>query len=415
MRLTKIGNNRNPLDEAIATGCLASNPYPIYARIRRQAPVLWSERWNCWVLSRHGDVVAALKDVDHFSSVGRTVRALKANLSETERARVQPLIDHYSKGLIHSDPPDHRRMRRIVQGSFTPRTLEKLRPEVYKIVNELLDKAEPRGRLEAVNELTFQLPVRVIAELLGVSADMREQIKTWSVGVTEFMATPNPGIEVAERSQKALLELRDFFAGEFEQRRQHPGDDLISLLINAADEGDCLTEEELQSTCVTILIGGHETTTSLSASAILELARRPALRDTLRDQPDRMPLAVEEFLRLEPPFQRILRVVKKPTKAFGENFEAGQLVTLLLGSANRDETVFNNPDELDLDRGNRKHLAFGHGIHFCLGAGLARLEVPILLECLLKRFPNFTLNEGEPAWHDGMIRCLQKLPIRLEP
>lgn len=306
-------------------------------------------------------------------------------------------------------------MRRIVQGSFTPRTLEKLRPEVYKIVNELLDKAEPRGRLEAVNELTFQLPVRVIAELLGVSADMREQIKTWSVGVTEFMATPNPGIEVAERSQKALLELRDFFAGEFDQRRQHPGDDLISLLINAADEGDCLTEEELQSTCVTILIGGHETTTSLSASAILELARRPALRDTLRNQPDRMPLAVEEFLRLEPPFQRILRVVKKPTKAFGENFEPGQLVTLLLGSANRDETVFNNPDELDLDRGNRKHVAFGHGIHFCLGAGLARLEVPILLECLLKRFPNFTLNEGEPAWHDGMIRCLQKLPIRLEP
>ena len=406
-------SDTNPLDPAIASGDLERNPYPIYAQLRRDHPILRSERWNCWVLSRHEEVAAVLKDTDHFSSVGRVVRSLHRELSPEEQEEVRPLIDHYSSGLINSDPPDHTRMRKLVQGSFSPRTLKQLKPQVADIVDELLDRAEATGKIEAVENFTFQVPVRVIAEMMGVPVSMRERFKEWSVETTEFMATPRPTLEVARRSQKALLELRSFFAGQFEERRQQPGEDVISLLVSATDEGEKLTEEELQSTCVTILIGGHETTTSLLASALWILAGDPDLRSHMRNHPDEWPAFVEEVLRMEPPFQRILRVVNEPTEILGQRMEAGDSVMLLLGSANRDENVFEEPDTFRPDRGSRKHVSFGHGIHVCLGAGLARLEAPIALQRFVERFPEFYAESDTPAWHDGMIRGLTRLPLRL--
>ena len=412
--MTTTSPDANPLDAAIASGDLERHPYPVYARLRREHPILRSERWNTWVVSRHNEVTSALKDSAHFSSVGRVVRSLRRELSPEEREEVRPLIDHYSQGLINSDPPDHSRMRKLVQGSFSPKTLERLKPHVGEIVEELLDQAEAAGRMEAVEDFTFQVPVRVIAELLGIPVSMREQLKEWSVRVTEFMSSPRPTLEVARRSQDALMELRAFFAEQFEERRRNPGDDVISLLVSATDEGDKLSEEELQSTCVTILIGGHETTTSLLASALWILGRDPALRARMRKNPAQWPVFVEETLRMEPPFQRILRVVKEPTEILGERLEAGDSLMLLLGSANRDEAVFDDPEAFRLERENRKHVSFGHGMHFCLGAGLARLEAPIALERLLARFPDFAPESDTPEWHDGMIRALAKLPLRLD-
>lgn len=402
------------LDDALATGHMADRPADMYAMLHAGAAhVVFSEFWNAPVLFRYADVMEALRTHDRFSSRGRVVNHLRKAFPVEADGSLRPLADHYSAGLINSDPPDHTRLRRIIRTAFTSSALDRLRPEVTAICDELLDAAAQMGTVDFVRTVAFQLPVTVIATLMGIPVDMRLQFKAWSVGIAEFMSTPNPTLEVMRRSQHALLELRAYFATVFEARRKAPGEDLISLLVLAQDDGTMLTEEELQSTCVTLLIGGHETTTSLLASAAWHIGRAPDVRRALIDQPDLISGAVEEFLRYESPFQRILRVVATPTEFAGEVLAEGDTVVLLLGAANRDPAVFPDPDRLDLRRSPNKHVAFGYGIHHCLGAALARLEAPILLGALLNRFPDYACLTMEPEWHDGMVRSIRKLDVAL--
>lgn len=402
----------NFLDDAIRSGAMRDNPYPVYARLRSEAPLFHSECWDCAVLSRYEDVTAALQNPAQFSSVGRVVNAMRRRFSPTALDDVGPLVQNYSRGLINSDPPDHARMRRLVQSAFVPRVLERLRPQVQAITDELLDRVEPKSKLDIVRDLAFPLPITVIAELLGVPPQMREQFKAWSGGIVEFMATPNPSIETAKRSQRALLELHQFLREVFTQRRREPREDLITALVQASFEGDKLSEEELLSTCTTILIGGHETTTSLLASGVWLLLHHPQALEQLRAAPEGMTVAVEEFLRFEPPFQRILRVAKGDIELHGQTIADGQSVMLLLGAANRDENIFPKAETLDIQRAPNRHIAFGYGIHFCLGAALARLEAPIALNTLLRRAPNLAMAGSNIAWHDGMVRAIPALPVR---
>jgi cytochrome P450 len=403
------------LDTAIADGTIRQNPYPVYSVLRRDDPLCWSEQWGCWVVSRHNDITMLFKDTQHASNAGRVVHAIKNSYSEDDRKRLQPLIDHYSQGLINVDPPDHTRLRRLVQKAFTPRTLDRLRPRIDVIVQELLDNAASKKNIELIHDFAYLLPVTIIAELLGIPSKMHAQFKAWSQGIVAFMATPRPDVDVALSSQKALLELKEYFKEVFAECRKQPREDLISDLVNVHLGNESLTEEELLSTCVTMLIGGHETTTSLLASAMHLIVTKPQLADTLRREPDLMPSAVEEFLRYEPPFQRILRIVREPLELHGKMLEPGDTLMLLLGSANRDPEVFPEPDVFDPRRSPNRHLSFGHSVHFCLGAALARLETPIALSMMMDRFPEASLAVDSVTWQDGMIRCVAALPLNLNP
>lgn len=401
------------LDSARSEGLLEKDPFPVYKALHQSgARHVFSESWSAPVFFKYADVSDILRRPQDFSNRGRVVNHLKQAFPKEALGELKPLADHYSAGLINSDPPDHTRLRRLIQQAFRPRTLERLRPRVDDICTKLVTRLRELGSADFVGEFAFMLPVTVIAEMLGIPHAMRNQFKDWSVRISEFMASPNPPLEAMRRSQDALLELRSYFSTVFDERRQKPGEDVISLLVNAQESGDKLTEEELQSTCVTLLIGGHETTTSLLASSLWLIGTQPPLREDLISHPDLLPSAVEEFLRVQPPFHRILRVAAADMEVAGAPLKKGQTILLLLGAANRDATQFPHPDHTDIRRSPNKHVSFGYGMHHCLGAGLARLEVPAALGHLLRAFPDFEC-EQNPRWHDGMVRSIKRLEIQL--
>jgi len=401
------------LESAISSGALCRDPAPVYAELHaggeRHCHV---PTWGAPVFFKYADVAEILRRPQEFSNRGRVVNHLKKAFPSEASGELKPLADHYSAGLINSDPPDHTRLRRLIQQAFLPRMLERLRPRVDEICASLVSRLRNLGTADFVGEFAFQLPVTVIAEMLGIPHAMRDQFKDWSVRIVEFMASPSPSLEAMRRSQTALLELRAYFSGVFDERRRQPGDDVISILVNAQESGDKLTEEELQSTCVTLLIGGHETTTSLLTNSLWLIGTDPSLRADLHAHPEQLPSAVEEFLRVQPPFHRILRVVAADMQFAGLPLSEGQTILLLLGAANRDPEQFPDPDLLDVRRSPNKHVSFGYGMHHCLGAGLARLEAPAALGHLLRAFPQFEC-EPHPEWHDGMVRAIKRLEVRV--
>ena len=403
----------SPLDEAIAAGQMSRDPYPVYQKLRADHPVCRSERWDCWVLSRHADISAVLQDTKRFSNTARVVNGIRRSFPGESANQLKPIVDHYSKGLINCDPPDHTRTRKMVQATFSPRTVDRLRPHVDSIISELLDRVQSSGKMDVIRDLAYPLPVRVIAELMGIPVEMQDQFKAWSCGTIEFQATPRPTLEVALRSQSQLMELRNYFRSVFAERRKEPREDLISELVNQHLDNQKLSEEELLSACVSILIGGHETTTTLIASGMWLLLNHPQAMRELRDDPSLGLSAMDEFLRFEPPFQRIVRVAMCDMDYQGQPIRQGQTVMLLIGSANRDEAVFPNPEKFDIRRSPNKHVSFGYGVHYCLGAGLAKIEVPAAINALLKRMPNLRLDqEAELKWADGMVRTLTRLPVQ---
>jgi cytochrome P450 len=246
---------------------------------------------------------------------------------------------------------------------------------------------------------------------MGVPPADHGKLKRWSGKIVEFMATPKPAPEVLMSSQDALLALQDYFRSTFRRRRAEPRDDLISALVAAEEAGERLTEEELISTCVTLLIGGHETTTYLISSGVLALIQHPEQLRKLRANPDGARMAVEEMLRYEGPFQRNRRLATEAVELDGHLIEKGQLLVQMLGAANRDPAVFPNPDSFDIERHPNRHVSFGHGPHFCVGAPLARLEAPIAINALLRRLPNLELATDELVWKNTVFRGLERLPV----
>ena len=400
-------------DSAYRSGALRNDPYPVYRELSDSGERhLLSTSWNAVVFFKYSDVSEILRRPNEFSNCGRLVNHLKRAFPDQAAGELKPLADHYSAGLLNSDPPDHTRLRRLIQQAFLPRMLEGLRPRVDEVCASLVSRLRALGTADFIQEFAFQLPVTVIGELLGIPHSMRDQFKDWSTRIVEFMASPNPSIEAMRRSQAALLDLRAYFSSVFEERRKHPGDDVISLLVNAQEAGDKLTEEELQSTCVTLLIGGHETTTSLLASSMWLIGMDANLRADLLAHPELLSSAVEEFLRVQPPFQRIIRVMASDLEFAGLQLRQGQIVSLLLGAANRDGNQFPDPDRVDIRRSPNKHVSFGYGMHHCLGAGLVRIEAPAALGHLLRAFPSFEC-EPDPEWHDGVVRSIKRLEVRV--
>jgi hypothetical protein len=368
------------------------DPYPYYRRLRESAPRYRSRLLGVTVLTRYDDVSSVLRD-PRFSvrrSESRAFRRL--NPFGELSPEFQQMIE---RNLLMLDPPDHTRLRGLVAKAFTPRVVERLRPRIESLVEELLDRVAARGEMELVADFAEPLPVIVIAELLGLPREDRAQFKRWADELA-VLVDPVAIVGGFERVQEAFDEICAYLRGIFAARRAAPRDDLISALVAAEERGDTLSEAELISTLILILGAGHETTTNLLGNAVLALLRHPDERKRLQDEPSLCESAVEEFLRYDSPVQGTDRMAKEDLHVGDARVRAGEFAVLLIGAANRDPARFSEPDRLDLGRPDNHHLAFGQGLHFCLGATLARLETRIAISALLRRFPDFD-GEREPA------------------
>jgi cytochrome P450 len=322
-----------------------------------------------------------------------------------------PLSHH----MLSSDPPDHTRMRRLVSAGFTARRVERLEPRIAAISEELLDAMAAHEEVDLIDHFAFPLPIQVICELLGIPSSDQASFRRWSNTMVTGGLGQDPSRMVELR--EVLEELAAYITALLAAKRRDPGDDLLSALLDVREDGERLTEDELISMVFLMLIAGHETTVNLIANGTYLILTHPDQRDRLVAEPELMPAAIEEFLRFEPPVQTsTYRITAEPVEYAGVTIPAGEPVLISLLSANRDDTVFTDAQRLDVARRDANHLTFGHGIHFCLGAALARLEGRIAIGALLSRYPRLSL-AVEPsalAWRPGLlIRGLEKLPVRL--
>ncbi|HEY7140592.1 MAG TPA: cytochrome P450 [Methylomirabilota bacterium] len=383
------------------------DPYPAYHRLRAEDPV-HRHPLGFYVLTRYDDVAGFLRD-------GRFGKGGYQALFES-RFGSGPDGPWLPMSMLFRDPPDHTRLRALVSKAFTPRVVEGLRAHIQAIVDRLLDGLAGAGRVDVVEALAYPLPVTVISELLGVPAGDSETVKVWSRDVAralDAIALP-VAPEVIERGSRATEEIAQYFRGLVEERRRRPGDDLLSGLVEAEEAGDRLSERELLATCLLLYVAGHETTVNLIGNGLLILLRHPAERRRLEADPGLLPGAIEELLRYDGPVQRVGRMASRDAEIAGVQIPQGSLVLGLLGAANRDPAHFPEPDRLDLGRDQPRHLAFGSGIHYCLGAPLARIEAQVAIGTVLRRFPALALAAERPVWRpSSTLRGLEALTVVL--
>ncbi len=399
------------LDELLASSGFVQDPYPLYRDLRTHRPVHWSDRWGVWVLTRYDDTLAVLRDPKTFSNAGR-FSALLDQLPPDVQPDVEPLRQHYGSGLIQSDPPDHTRLRGLVRLAFTPRAVEGFQGRIQTIVDDLLNRAAAKGQFDLVRDLAYALPVFVISEMLGVPTDDLDRVFSWNADIVGLQATGGASEDHARRAAVATTELESFFGDVIDEHRRHPKPDLLGSLIDAQENGAQLSREELIGTCVTLLLAGHDTTKSLISNGSLLLLQHPAARSRFQEDPEVLATAIEEMLRYESPIQRGWRRVATDVELRGERLKKGDLVYFMFGAANRDPDVFSNPDGFDIERSENRHLAFGYGIHFCIGAPLARLEGSIAMTTLFRQFPNIEMVDTTVEWQPSVhVRCPARLVL----
>jgi cytochrome P450 len=389
----------NPMDPEFV-----ADPYPMYHRLRAEDPVHHSPL-GFWVLTRYPDVMAMLRDP----------RLIKEPIAAFVAARFGMAVPPgLGLSMLDRDPPDHTRLRGLVSKAFTPRALEKLRPGIQQIVDGLLDEAAGRGSMDLIEEFAYPLPVRVICEMLGVPVKDHERFKAWGLdiarGLDAIMLPPDS--EVGRRSVSGRRALAEYFRELIGERRTAPRDDMLSALIAAEEAGDKLNEEELLATCILLLVAGHETTVNLIGNGTLALLRHPAELRKLRENPGLIGTAIEELLRFDGPVQRTARIPSEDITIGGQTIGKGEMVMPFLGAADRDPSQFPDPDRLDITRADNRHIAFGMGIHFCLGAPLARMEGQIAINTLLARLPKLALATDTPRFRQSLtLRGLETLPV----
>lgn len=399
----------NPLDPAFR-----ADPYPFYDRLRAEAPVYRVSPYQV-VLTRYSDVFATLRSAE----VSRDVEA-NALFDEHDEMVVRRRTRRRgsAKTILNLDPPDHTRLRRLVSKAFTPRAIEALRPRIEAMVDEALDRAAERGEIELIDELAFPVPFQVISELLDMPTDRADELRDWSQALTQALE-PAATMADLDEAEAAVMQLVPYLVEIVEQRRRAPGDDLLSGLLAVEDEGDTLSPAELISFVVLLYVAGHETTVNLIGNGTLALLRHPDELALWRRDPSLDANAVDELLRFDGPVQHTVRVAMQPMRfegADGEDVvvEPGQTMITVLGAANHDPAVFDDPHALRLRRENAgRHTAFSAGIHYCLGASLAKLEAGIAISRLIRRFDTIEL-AGEPHWRDRLtIRGVDRLPLSL--
>jgi cytochrome P450 len=386
-----------------------ANPYHVYAELRRLAPVVYDEGTDHWLVSRYDDVSGLLRD----RRFGRTYLHVATHGEmgrPDDQAQLGPFWHLIRSGILDMEPPDHTRVRRLISKAFTPRMVESLRPAIERKMGELVDDVRGGGTFDLLQALAEPLPVWVIAELLGVPEADRHRLRPWSADICR-MYELHPTDEDARLSVHACQEFSDYLRTLSRERRADPTGDLVSELALVVDEGDRLTEDELIGTCVLLLNAGHEASVNVTGNGWWALFRNPDELARLRADRSLVPGAIEELMRWDTPLQMFERWVLEDLEVHGVRIPKGAELGLLFGSANRDPSVFASPDRLDLARMPNPHMSFGAGIHFCLGAPLARLELEVSFSTILERIPNLELVE-EPRWKPNyIIRGLQGLRV----
>jgi cytochrome P450 len=381
-----------------------ANPYPLYHKLRELDPVHWSPV-DAWVLTRHVDATAVLRD-PRFSSNPSHLGG--------ERPQVGPRrMD--TKVLLFLDAPDHTRLRSLASKAFTPAVVRRLRPRVEELVAGLLDRVKERGSMDLIADLAYPLPVAVICELLGVPEADRGSFGSWSSDASRLLDRDLDLDEATvERGTAAIVSFTEYFGGLIQQRKQDPRDDLVSGLIAVEEAGERLSWEELFATIILLFLAGHETTVNLIGNGMLALLGHPEQLERLRGDPALGPTAVEEVLRYESPVHVTARIATVDLEAGGVQVRAGEQVIVAVAAANRDPAVFADPDRLDVGRRDNRHLSFSAGMHYCLGAALARLEGEVAFGALLREFKTIELADPEPSLRDHFVlRGLRSLPLRL--
>jgi cytochrome P450 len=385
-----------------------------YARMREDSPIHLQPGLDgetpIWFVTRYEDVVTVLSDNERFV-VDVKLALTEEELRAMDEASPLPNDDRINTSLLTMDGENHRRLRQLVAQAFTPRMVDRLRPRIHEIADDLVDRVAAEGRMELVDDFAFTLPITVIAELLGIPVEDRDRFRVWS---NSFLLPPLTD-ELREQFLRHTDEFVAYLDELFAKRRAEPSDDLVSALVQAEEHGDRLSENELYSMTVLLIVAGHETTVSLITNAVLALLGQPDELERLKADPSLMRTAVEELLRYDSPVERtIARWVTEDTQLGGHAIARGNLVIAVVGSANRDDAQFPAADVLDLGRAENRHVGFGRGPHFCLGAPLARLETEIALETLLRRLPNLRLDiaEDDLYWRPiPLFRSLAALPV----
>jgi len=388
------------------------DPHATWQRLREQSPVAWCRGFGAWLLTRYDDCDRVLRDGNFTTDRNQTALVRMIRYLGRNNADFLALLDG---NLLMIDGADHRRLRGLVSQAFTPRRVAKLRPRVEAMVDELLDEAADEDEIDLVARIAHRVPVGVIGELLGVPLDDRDKFLHWSTGMIGLL-DPLQGSGGAAPMMDAIRSLNDYFRPLLAERRAAPRDDLLSAMIAAEDEGQTLDEADLLALASLLLVAGHETTSNLIGNAVVALLQHPGERKRLTDDLALLPSAIDEFLRFDSPIILTDRAVIEECEIGGRRIKAGQLVMIGLAAANRDPARFEDPHRLDLGRADNRHLAFGHGNHFCLGSQLARLEAEVVLGALLRRFPDFEGPSEPPDWHRSMLlRGPVALPLRLVP
>ena len=393
-----------------------ANPFPEFARLRAEDPVHWSPAMKAWIITRHADVKNVALNNRQISA-DRLTPFFKTN-PEYQRGSIDSLVRYLNHWMVFRDPPDHTRLRRLFNKAFTPTSVSNLRPSIENIVAHLIDGMEAKARrgetVDYIADFAYPLPASVIMDLLGVPRTDLGRVKLWSDDIALFIGTAQVAGNKYLRAESGAKAMSDYFRSLVEARTAEPHDDMISHLVLARDDRDALTTDEIIGTCILLLFAGHETTTNLIGNGFLYSMRHRDQWERLVADPSLAGSAVEEYLRYDGPSGALARVAAADLEMGGKTIREGQRLFAFMNSANRDPEAFADPDRFDISREPNVHLTFGHGIHFCLGAPLARLEAQIAATRLAERLPDVRLSGGDPEWHDSLIlRGVKRLPVQL--
>lgn len=398
-------------DHDILAPALVVDPYPYFHELLEHEPVHWNERYKAWVVTRFDDVSALFRDPRISSD---RISSFLARLDAEEAEQLDPVFSVLAKWMVFQDPPSHTRLRKLVARAFTVRSVERLRDDVQEVIDELIQEIGTPSHFDLIEAFAFPLPAIVIAKMLGVPPEDRDLFKGWSDDLISLLFGAVEVADRRERAQVGMLELTAYLRRLIEQARTTPDDNLISSLVRAEEAGDALTLDEVVATCVLLLFGGHETTTNLIGNGMLALLQHPGELAALQSDLGLLPAAVEEVLRFDGPAKVSVRSVREDLEVRGRTLRAGDRLFLVPAAANRDPRRFPDPDRFDIRRSDKGHMGFGFGIHYCLGAPLARLEGELALGAIVEHFPSAQLTTEELAWHPTLLsRGVTSLPLTL--